>query len=138
MSVEVTPGISYTPEVRWEVKANDRVWLLAGPRVGKVVRAPSTLICPPVAEVEIDKVWLELVTGVAPSVWVLLPETRLVGLAMRAIPLTIRVDKVTVLEGNPALFVDPGAGVLVVACGNKAVSVPSTAIEMAGGSREKV
>lgn len=138
MSVEVTPGISYTPVVRREVKANDRVWLLAGPRVGKEVRVPSTLICPPVAEVGTDKVWLEIVTAVAPGVRVLLLETRLVGFPVRGIPLTILVDRVTVLEGNPALFVDPGAGVLVATCGNKGVSVPSTAIKLADGARENV
>ena len=55
MSVEVTPGISYILVVRWEVKEIDRVGLLAGPWVCKAVKVPSTLICPPVVEVGIDK-----------------------------------------------------------------------------------
>lgn len=42
------------------------------------------------------------------------------------------------MEGNSALLVEPGAGVLVAVCGNKAVSVPSTAIELADGPREKL
>ena len=41
-------------------------------------------------------------------------------------------------EGELALGMEPGAGVSVGVCCDKGVSVPSTAIEMADGPREKV
>ena len=52
MSVEVTVRLSY-PVV---APGTERVGLLAGSWVGKVVKIPSTLICPPVAEAGIAKV----------------------------------------------------------------------------------
>lgn len=76
--------------------------------------------------------------GAAPGVSVLLPETRLVGLPVKGIPSTVYVDKVTVVEGDPSLLVEPGAGVLVGVCCDKAVSVLLTATKLPDGPWEKV
>lgn len=42
------------------------------------------------------------------------------------------------VEGDPVLFVEPGAGVLVGVYCDKGMSVPSTASDLADGPREKV
>ena len=58
--------------------------LVRGP--GKLVRVPSTLIWPPVADTGMENVWLDVIRGAPPGVKVVEPATRLLGLPVKPTP----------------------------------------------------
>jgi len=60
---------------------------------GNLVRLPSTLIAPPVADVGIAKVWPEMTNGIPPGVRVVLATARRVGFPVKRIPLRVYTEE---------------------------------------------
>ena len=88
--------------------------VLIAPGEGKAVNVPSTLIAPPLADVGIWKVWLEIVIAEPPAVKVQLAVARLVGFPVNAIPSMVYTeDGWVVTEAVLAVIVEPGDALLV-------------------------